>query len=213
VNFGDSCEIIFFAMEAGDLVAIGLQELFRQRAVDSEQPLLRIDYRAEAAAAPLYFDMVGGKLHRAGCRAIPRTSLPALYAVWEPGEGRTLACTRCHPTFPELAEMKRDSSFDLLYGLLSVVDQFGSVLTERGREYRDSTRGRQLSKQLGKVLGALDQPQREALNAALQSLDGMVKAVQGVNQSLERRTRNGSGPPSEDQAPKKRPPVNPNQGA
>jgi hypothetical protein len=199
-------------MEAGDRLAIGLQELFRRRAIDTRQPLLRIDYRAEAAVAPLYFDMVGGKLHRAGCRAIPRTSLPALYAVWEPGDDWSLACPRCRPTFPELAEMKPDSSLDLLYGLLSVVDQFGSVLTERGREYRDSTRGRRLSRQFGKVVGALEQPQREALNAAVEFLDGMVKAVHQVNQSLERGAQNGNGRPSTAAGSRKRPPANPNQG-
>ncbi|HTS63219.1 MAG TPA: hypothetical protein VMH28_14425 [Candidatus Acidoferrales bacterium] len=200
-------------MELGDLAAIGLQELFRQRAIDVEQPLLRIDYRSEAARAPFHFDMVGGKLHRTGCRAIPRTSLPALYAVWEPGDGwPSLACPQCRPVFPEAAEMKPDSSFDLLYGLLSVVDQFGSVLTERGREYRNSARGRQLSRQLTQLLGALDQPQREVLDAALNSLDGMVKAIRQVNQTLEKNGNgNGNGRPSSRPGSNGRPPADPGQ--
>ena len=200
-------------MHAGDLVALRLQELFRQRAIDTGQPLLRIDYRREAARAPFRFDMVGGKLHRAGCRAIPETSAPALYAVWERGEDwSSLACRRCHPGSPETAEMKRDTSFDVLYGLLSIVDQFGSVLKERGREYRTSARGRQVSKGLTQVLGALEQPQREVLNAALNSLDSVVKAIQQVNQTLEQRARNGNGRPSNGQTTNGKPRANPNQG-
>jgi hypothetical protein len=206
-------------MELGDLAAIGLQELFRQRAIDTKQPLLRIDYRAEAAQAPFHFDMVRGKLHRTGCRAIPQSSLPALYAVWDPGDRwSSLACATCRPVFPEAPDMNRDSSFDLLYGLLSVVDQFGSVLTERGREYRNSARGRRLSKQLNELMGELDQPQRDVLNAALNSLDGMVKAVRQVNESIEKNANarkangNGDGRPSGKPASNGRRPVNPNQG-
>jgi hypothetical protein len=199
-------------MEAGDLVAIGLQELFRQGAVDRDRALLRIDYRAEAADAPFRFNMVDGRLHRTGCRAIPQSSLPALYAVWEAGEGsRSLACARCRPAFHQAAKMKRDSSFDLLYGLLSVVDQFGSVLTERGREFRNSARGRQLSKELSGLLGGLERPQREGLTTALNSLDGVVKAIQQINRTLERSARNGNGRRN-GQPPNGRPPADPNQG-
>ena len=199
-------------MEAVDRVAIGLQELFGRGAIDRDRPLLRIDYRGEAAGAPFCFSMVDGSLHRTGCRAIPKSSLPALYGVWEPGEGsQALACPRCRPAFHQAAEMKRDSSFDLLYGLLSVVDQFGSVLTERGREFRNSARGRQVSKELSALVDGLEDSQRQALTTALRSLDGIVQAVRQINKTLEQSARNGNSRRN-GQPAKERPSAGNNEG-
>jgi hypothetical protein len=181
-------------MHPGDFVALELQELFRAGAVDTALPLLRIDCRSEAAEAPFRFDMVEGKLHRAGCSAIPRPSLSALYSVWETGDdSAALACPRCKPVPGQATPMKRDTSLDFLYGFLSIVDQFGSVLKERGREYRNSTRGRQLSKELTEAMEGLEKPQREALKVAVDSLDGLIKAIQQVNKALEGHTANGNG--------------------
>ena len=178
-------------MEWGDSLALELQRLFQRGAVDTGQPLLRIDYRSAAARAPFQLDMVNGKLHRAGCRAIPSTVSEALYAVWDPGEETSfLACRRCRPSAVETVEMKQDTSFDIIYGLLSIVDQFGSVLTERGREFRKSPRGRRLSKDLGKLLSGMDATQSEALRLAVSSLDGVVKMVRQAGAQLE----NGAAP-------------------
>jgi hypothetical protein len=80
--------------------------------------------------------------------------------------------------------MRQDSSLDIIYGFLSIVDQFGSVLTERGREYRNSRRGRRLAKDLSGMFSALDQTQQDALQLTLASLDGLVKAIEQANRSL-----------------------------
>jgi hypothetical protein len=174
-------------MEAGDLVALELQELFRSRRIDSRPGLLRIDHRREDANAPFHFDMVGGKLHRTGCPAIPQASSQALYAVWNPGEELpALACEKCRPAPAESSGMREDSSLDIIYGFLSIVDQFGSVLRERGREYRNSRRGRRLAKDLSGMFSALDQSQQEALQLTIASLDSLVKVMQQANHSLAR---------------------------
>ena len=80
--------------------------------------------------------------------------------------------------------MRQDSSLDIIYGFLSIVDQFGSVLKERGREYRNSRRGRRLAKDLGGIFSALDQTQQDALQLTLASLDGLVKVMQQANHNL-----------------------------
>ena len=188
--------------EAGsvaDLVALEIQNLLKRADVDRERALLRIDYRREVNQAPFHFDMVQGKLHRAGCAAIPKASTEALYAVWEATEEfPLLACDKCRPEPAEANKMSRDTSVDILYGLLSLVDQFASVLKERGREYRDSARGRQLADDLQGMFLALDQTQREALELTATSLDNLVKIVQQANQNLAREiplngTGNGNG--------------------
>jgi hypothetical protein len=173
------------ATEIGDRIALALQALRQERGVDVRRPLLRIDYRPEAAAAPFRFDMAGGKLHRTGCPAILRAPSQALYSVWDPGEELpALACEKCRPAAIESAHMRQDSSLDIIYGFLSIVDQFGSVLTERGREYRNSRRGRRLAKDLSGMFSALDQTQQDALQLTLASLDGLVKAIEQANRSL-----------------------------
>jgi hypothetical protein len=80
--------------------------------------------------------------------------------------------------------MRQDSSLDIIYGFLSMVDQFGSVLRERGREYRNSRQGKRLAKDLGGMFSALDQTQQDALQLTLASLDGLVKAIEQANRSL-----------------------------
>jgi hypothetical protein len=175
------------ATEWGDRLALELQDLFQRGVIDAEQPLLRIDNRFEAARAPFRLDPVHGKLHRTGCPAIPATSSAALYAVWDPGsEAVFLACRKCRPSAVETAKMKQDTSFDILYGLLSIVDQFGSVLTERGKEYRKSSRGRQLSKGLRKLMSELNGTESEAVRLAAASLDGLVRVVRQASAELER---------------------------
>jgi hypothetical protein len=194
------------ATEIADRIALALQALGRKRGVDVRRPLLRIDYRPEAAAAPFRFDLVGGKLHRTGCPAIPRAPSQAIYSVWDPGEELpALACERCQPAPIESAHMRQDSSLDIIYGFLSIMDQFGSVLEERGREYRNSRRGRRLAKDLSGKFSALDRAQQEALQLTLASLDGLVKVIQETNHSLApdgpvNNGRSGNGRPTASRA-------------
>lgn len=171
------------ALESGDLVALELQKLRASGLVDPDQALLRIDYRREAKNAPFQFDMVNGTLHRKGCLSIPVSSSNAMYAVWDPGmDMEIVACARCRPSAAEVQGMSQYEPLDLLYGLISIVDQFGSVLKERGKEYRASAKGQKLAGNLNGVLSALDQTQRDALRTALDSLDGLVKVIDSAKQ-------------------------------
>lgn len=177
-----------------DLVALEIQEIFRTGRTDSEQGILRLDYTQEAAAAPFAFDMVSGTLHRAGCARIGRAAAGSLYALWRPGpEFSALACPKCRPGPGQNGETDREMSSDLLYGVLSIVDQFGSVLRQRGKEYRKSSRGRQLSRDLERLMSALDETQRESVSLAVTSLESLIAVLEQVNRGLERRGNGANG--------------------
>jgi hypothetical protein len=192
-------------MEIGDRIALALQALARQPGVNVRRPLLRIDCRREAAAAPFRFDMAGGKLHRRGCSAIARSANTAVYSIWEARpELPAVACEECHPSPQEAVDMEQDTSFDIIYGLLSVVDQFGSVLRDRGREFRKSARGRRVAKDLQQVVAALDGTQQQVLQLTVASLDSLVQAIQRGNRSLE-ETRQLNGRSKNGRPPAKRP--------
>jgi len=173
-------------IDPGDRLALELQKL---RAPG--ETLVRIDYRREAAQAPFQFDMANGTLHRRGCAAIPSNVSGALYAIWEPdGEIDAIGCNSCRPATVEASGMSQDRTLDVLYGLISIVDQFGSVLKDRGQEYRASAKGQKLAQDLDGVFSTLSQKQQEALQTTLDSLDGLVKAIESVK---ENGTTNGHG--------------------
>lgn len=165
-------------MKIGDTIALEIQSLRQKGKIDPDQGLLRIDYRKESAQAPFYFDMVHGKLHCRGCAAIPRDSQSALYAVWDPGSNSAeLACKKCCPVPTKGKNMAKDTASDIMFGFLSILDQFGSVLIERGREYSDSDRGREVKQNISNLFSELDQAQQEALNLTLSSLDGLLNII------------------------------------
>jgi len=179
-------------MNPGDQLALELQSLYQQGRIDAELGLLKIDYRDRAAAAPFCFDMASGTLHRNGCPAIPESASSAVYAVWRPEpEAQAAACSSCRPTPSVPAEgkgMSDDRGSDFVYGLVSILDQFGSVLRERGREYRHSSRGRQLTRDLDQLLSTLDQTQREALKLTLSSIDSLIQAIAQINDRLNHQS-------------------------
>jgi hypothetical protein len=81
-----------------DTVGLRVQELRASGQLAGDQPLLRIDNRERAKDAPFQFDAARGRLHRAGCRAIPAGSASALYGLWEiKTEDPSLGCPRCNP--------------------------------------------------------------------------------------------------------------------
>lgn len=166
-----------------DLVARSLQSL-RGRA-DADRPLLRIDNLDDAARAPYQFDAASGRLHRRGCRAIPARSGLALYGVWRIGpEERKLACTRCKPAPMDKEPDKRNDAADMLFGLISLIDQFGSVLRERGQEYRKSEDGRALSDRFEGIFARLDQREQDFLSTLLNSMDGLIRTVRDIDNRL-----------------------------
>jgi hypothetical protein len=181
----------------GDLAAFKLQELRAQGKIRGDLPLLRIDQRADAAKAPFRFDSATGRLHRRDCRAIPRSSRSALYGVWQIGPGeQSLACEQCRPV--PIAGRAGDDALptDLFYGFLSVLDQFGHVLRERGREYRKGQPGRRLLADLGGVYSGFEKREREILDVITSALDGFLRAIQDVHQSLNGINGHGTSGPA-----------------
>ena len=175
----------------GDLLALKIQELHSQKKLRGEQPLLRIDYREEAARAPYQFDTARGRLHRRACRSIPATSRSALYGVWQVGPvQQKLACPRCKPV-PKTEKKDKGVpdalSSDLFYGVVSILDQFAGVLLERGREYRKSHEGQQLHVGVEGLYERLGDGEKEILDVVTSTLDGLVKGIQELHHNLNGR--------------------------
>jgi hypothetical protein len=172
------------AAPLGDVIALKIQELRGQG--DEARPLLRIDNRARAAAAPFQFDTAVGRLHRNGCSAIPSSSKTALYGLWHvPPHGPEYACPVCRPADEDESDVDREGPSDYLYGLLSVIDQFGGVIRERGREFRESREGQQLKSGLDGVYRNLDESGRATLDVVLSSLDGLLATLVDIDKSLD----------------------------
>jgi hypothetical protein len=180
----------------GDVIALKIQELRRRQR--EPRPLLRIDNRQEAADAPYQFDTVAARLHRRGCRAIPSSSRTALYGLWQiPPTARQYACPVCRPRGEDEGAVLREGVTDYVFGVLSVLDQFGSVIRERGREFRDSEEGRQLRAGLEGLYRNLEERERATLQVVLSSLDGLLATIADIDESLDgEQRRNGGGGPS-----------------
>lgn len=173
----------------GDAIALGIQGLRRAQSRSGGQPLLRIDNRVDAESAPFQFDTARGRIHRTGCRAIPESSKSALYGVWRFGpEDEELACPRCKPVPDEEKGGDPHLATDMLYGLLSVIDQFGGVLRERGREYRRSREGQKLEQEIGALYRGIGEREREVLQAVISSLDGIVQVVRDLDDGVNGRS-------------------------
>lgn len=185
------------ATDLVDRIALELQRLRAAEQIDANQPLLRIDNRRESAAAPFQFDISESVLHRTGCASIPKRSRSALYALWEiQPEDLRYACSHCRPAVIETQPALPDAT-DLIYGFLSVLDQFGSLLTERGREYRASERGRAVETTLGRVISELDGGQQQLATVLVESLDGLVRVFRELADSpgpASNGTANGHAP-------------------
>jgi hypothetical protein len=136
-----------------DSLALRVQELRSNGLLKETETFLNLDYTSQAAQAPFLFDMAGGILHRNYCTAVPNGSRSALYAVWELGEeDKERACPICCPQSVEQPPVQTESASDLLFGIISFVDQFSSILRERGKQYRQSHRERPLVLRLEKLI-------------------------------------------------------------
>lgn len=192
-----------------DAIGLQIQNLHAAGQLNGDQPLLRIDNREQARQAPFQFDPAGGLLHRTGCKAIPAGSRSALYGVWEAGaEDPALACPRCEPLGkandgprPQAAPPPRgdaeagvagakaaaasdrtqdDHAVDVLFGLLSVVSQFGGVLRERGQEYRRSRAGAALGERVSKMYAGVNERERHVLDVLTASLDMLAVTLRDL---------------------------------
>jgi len=182
-----------------DVVGLTIQELHMTGALRGDEPLLRIDNSAEAEKAPFRLDAAAGRLHRKDCRAIPAGSRSALYSVWKIGaDEQELACPRCKPMpEPEKPPQESENSTDLLYGVLSVVNQFGGVLRERGQEYRKSSVGKVLSAQIEGMYRGINERERNVLDVVLASLEQLAVTIRKLDENLNNAhdMKNGSSKP------------------
>jgi hypothetical protein len=83
---------------------------------------------------------------------------------------------------------------DLLFGVLSLVNQFGSVLRERGQEYRNSQVGKLLNSQIGNMYRGINERERTILNVVLSSLDELASTIRNLDEDLQAPDEaNGAG--------------------
>ena len=187
-----------------DQLAISLQELRAHNSISDSQPLIRIDRQDDAAQAPFQFDPVYGQLHRRDCSVISEDVRSALFARWNMGvEERRLACSYCRPTPITGEKQSQELTLDIFFGVISILDQFGTVLQERGKEYRTSKEGKELERKLGELYNNLDRQQKDTLEVVLGSMDHMIKLLRmadhNLNQNLKPKSnhqpsqRNGNG--------------------
>ena len=86
----------------------------------------------------------------------------------------------------------------MLFGFLSIVDQFGTVLTERGREFRESPRGKGIEHSLSGLLKELESANRQGLDVIGTTVDAMVRMINQYNEKYKeengaagKKTRSG----------------------
>lgn len=174
----------------GDLFAVTVQEFHREGKLAAGQALLKIDYRERAQDAPFQLDVAVGRVHRRGCPAIPKQSASALYGFWRiGGADQQLACTRCKPLAMDEQPKDRELVSDLLYGLMSIVAQFGGVLRERGQEYRTSATGRALRAHFGELYRELGESERKALDVIAASLGHLATKIHDVEAGVDSADR------------------------
>ncbi len=174
-----------------DRAALALQTLCGDKHAVSNV-LLRIDNTAEAAAAPYQFDAALGRLHRRGCRAIPE--MAPVYGLWHlTRDNLKHACKRCRPLPEEPHSEDTKDRADLLFGLVSLMDQFGHVLKERGRDFQNTEEGRQLSSQLGAIYDGLGRREQEVLDTVLSALDAVIEKLRKLDRSLNGNGSDGGG--------------------
>jgi hypothetical protein len=151
--------------ELADAVALSVQQFRVEGLLQEADTLLDLDYSSQAAQAPFVFDMVRGTLHRNHCTAIPSSCKSALYALWELREGDAeLACDICRPQWGDQPYIQTDTALDTLFGVISFLDQFSSVLQERGKEYRNSKSESPLVTLVEKLFGDFDRIRRHFPN-------------------------------------------------
>jgi hypothetical protein len=176
----------------GDKLAVALQGLRAGAA-----PLLRVDDKGNAALLPYQFDAASGRLHRRGCREIPRHA--ALYGLSHVSRDQLAnSCKWCHPV-PDDQKSPPDTTdrTELLFGLVSLVGQFTSVLRERGKEFQQTTEGQRLAGQFGAAYRSLDTGQKAVLDLVVNVLDQLVDRTRRLDDSLHQSREDVPGPAPE----------------
>ncbi|MPZ24768.1 MAG: hypothetical protein GEU28_14860 [Dehalococcoidia bacterium] len=87
-----------------------------------------------------------------------------------------------------------DQAVDILYGVLSIVSQFGSVLRERGQEYRKSGAGAALGDRIEKIYAEVNESERSVLDVLTTSLGTLAAALREIEGGLNSERTRGAGP-------------------
>lgn len=169
-----------------DAAAFGLQKIYTSDEQKKKNPLVGLDYGKRAEEAPFQFDTTNGELHRTGCKFLKQESKLSHFALWEIRESDLkLACDKCKPHPEGNTRLKKTEMSDMVLGLLSLVDQFGSALRERGSEYRKTEKGRGLIGALDELTGGFTKKQQALFENAVTGLDRLLTTMQKLNESLE----------------------------
>ncbi len=86
-----------------------------------------------------------------------------------------------------------DHAVDVLYGVLSIVSQFGSVLRERGQEYRKSGAGAALGGRIEKIYAEVNESERSVLDVLTTSLGTLAAALREIEGGLNGEQTRGAG--------------------
>ena len=86
-----------------------------------------------------------------------------------------------------------DHAVDMLYGVLSIVSQFGSVLRERGQEYRKSGAGAALGGRIEKIYAEVNESERSVLDVLTTSLGTLAAALREIEGGLNGEQTRGAG--------------------
>ncbi len=172
-----------------DQVALAIQTL-RASTPGHFDALVRIDNRADEAIAPFQFDAARGMLHRKGCRAIP-VNAPLLGLAEADPDYMIYACKRCKPVPETSPETKAADRADVMFGLVSLVDQFAGVLKERGRDYRQTADGQHLGAQLQDVYQALGAREKEIVDVVIGALDQVAARLRSLDGGLKQTAAKG----------------------
>ena len=86
-----------------------------------------------------------------------------------------------------------DHAVDVLYGVLSIVSQFGSVLRERGQEYRKSGAGAALGGRIEKIYAEVSESERSVLDVLTTSLGTLAAALREIEGGLNGEQTRGAG--------------------
>ena len=86
-----------------------------------------------------------------------------------------------------------DHAVDMLYGVLSIVSQFGSVLRERGQEYRKSGAGAALGGRIEKIYAKVNESERSVLDVLTTSLGTLAAALREIDGGLNGEQTRGAG--------------------
>jgi hypothetical protein len=189
-----------------DSIALALQTFASRRKKEQDMPLVRLENRKESAKAPFQFDPDTGLLHKTGCASIKEDSKSALYAIGSISkDDERFACPRCSPMTDDNKKEPSLDPTDVLYGLLSIVDQFGTILHERGREFRETDRGRHAEKTLSGLMGNLDEQHKKSVTTIVRGMDTLIKTFTNFTATMDAKAKSGLvGKRSAKTAPRKK---------